>query len=156
MQSFQMPDSQKKVPESKMKEYQLKNRLGIFIFIGHFALVILVIIIHFIGWFDFPKMLASLEIIIPLFAAYTTIILKFFISTKNKNIKASKKIISPQFVFISFFLPSILMLFIATTVILKGIGLVFDSFEQFRTTLALSESVFGVYLGQVIFSLFEK
>jgi len=138
-----------------MTEVQLKNRLGVFLVGSHFFALLLVILFWLLGAFLTDEMTTSIAIIAPFFAAYTTAIIRYVIKNKNK-IKAQGRELTPIFVFFSFLTPGIFVAVVILSIFLKGFNIGISSFENFKLMLATSETIFGVYVGQLIFSLFES
>ena len=136
-----------------MTEIELKNRLGIFLIITHFAVLLLVIVLSFSGGFEFPEMTTSISLITPMFASYSAIIIKYIVRNR-KQFPPDSSAVTHSFVFIAFFLPSVFILVLMSVIILKAVSLV--SFEEFKAMIAISETIFGIYIGLVVFPLFEK
>jgi hypothetical protein len=141
-----------------MTENKLKSTLGIFLIIAHFVVILMVVVFYFLDAFLFEEMTTTLALIIPMFAVYTTAIIKSIID--NRNIEHNPTIPVPHvtnsFVFVSLVLPALFALFVLGLVTLKAFSVGFDSFEQFKILIGLAETIFGIYVGQIIGSLFDK
>lgn len=137
-----------------MKEVQLRNRVGIFLIISHFGIMLSVIGIYLAGGFLFDEMTTTIALMAPFFASYTTVIVRFVIKNKYQT-QAKSKDISGMFVFIGFLLPCLFIAAILAAIVLKALNAGFSSFEEFKTVIAIFETVFAVYVGQVVFSLFK-
>lgn len=137
-----------------MTREQLKSRIGLFLIISHFMIILLVVALFLFGGFKFEEMTTAVALIVPMFSIYTTAIIKH-ITTNSKQKKDSSEIITGEFVFITFFVPSLLIFFLISMIILKTLNVGFSDFEQFKIMLAISETVFGAYVGLVMSSLFE-
>lgn len=114
----------------------------------------LVVILFLFGGFLFEEMTTTISLIIPMFAAYTTAILKYAIKNKEQ-INVKSKELNKVFVFISYSIPSLFIVFMVSLIILKACNIGFSSFEKFKLTLVSSETMFGAYIGFIISSLFE-
>ncbi len=135
-----------------MTESQLKSRIGIFLIISHFSIIILVIILYLLGGFLFDEMTTTVALIIPMFSVYTTAIVKHIIANKNQGRSWSKSTTS-EYTFIVFLIPSLFISFLVAINFIKVFNLV--TFEQFKIMLAIGETVFGAYVGLVLSSMFE-
>ena len=140
-----------------MTEPELKNRVGIFLIIGHFGVVLTVISISLLGGFSQEEMTTTLAIIGPFFAAYTTAIIRHIIHNRHVSTRKRKaRQLTGTFVAISFALPTLFVSLLALVVVLKGFNIGINSFEYFKVLLGVLETSFGIYVGQIIFSLFER
>ena len=141
-----------------MTEDKLKSTLGIILVIAHFLVILLVIVFYFLEAFLFEEMTTTLALIIPMFAVYTTAIIKSIIDNKNTEHDPTVPLrnVTNSFVFVSLFLPVLFTLFVLALVVLKAFNVGFDKFEQFKILIGLAETIFGIYVGQIIGSLFDK
>jgi hypothetical protein len=116
---------------------------------------VFVLVAYFLGGFHFDELTTTLSIMIPLFATYTTAVLKTF----AKELDGGRRTVSPPvegpIVFLTFFLIALLACFVFTIVVLKTTNLAFENFEQFKGLLAMSEVLFGIYIGYVVGALFD-
>jgi hypothetical protein len=138
-----------------MREERLKTTLGLYIVVAHFAIILLIVAFWFSDYFLFEEMTTALALIIPMFATYTTVIIRNIIDEMHPTQRESKEV-TVAFTFISFFIPSLFTFFIAALIILKALNIGFDSFEQFKILLGLAETIFALYVGQIISKLFNK
>jgi hypothetical protein len=138
-----------------MNEVALKDRLGIFIVVSHFGLLLLAIVIWLAGGFLTDEMTTTIAIIAPFLATYTTAILKNIAESKNK-VSARGKPVTDIFVLMSFCIPGAFAMLLAAALLLKAFNVGLRSFEDFKILLGTAETIFGVYVGQLIFSLFER
>lgn len=137
-----------------MKEVQLRNRVGIFLIISHFCVILTVIGLYLAGGFLFDEMTTTIALMMPFFASFTTVIVKFVIKNKYQT-RGKSKNISGMFAFIGFLLPCLFIAVILAAIVLKALNVGFSSFEEFKTVVTIFETVFAVYVGQVVFSLFK-
>lgn len=138
-----------------MNEIALRNRLGIFLIIAHFGILLMIIVFWLLGGFLVEEMTTSVAIIAPFFAAYTTAILRYIIKEKHR-IAARGRAVTPVFTFMAFMIPSLFIVVVSGAVVMKGFNVGLRSFEDFKILLATAETIFGVYVGQLIFSLFDQ
>jgi hypothetical protein len=110
--------------------------------------------LYFWGGFLFDEMITTVYLIVPMFAVYTSAILKYFIARKHIMGTRGREV-NKAYVAITFSIPSIFVLFLTILVILKAFNIGLSNFEKFKTMLVLCESIFGVYIGLVLSDLFE-
>jgi len=137
-----------------MTESALKNKIGFLLIIANFAVIILTFVFYLIGGFLFDEMTTVVALIVPMFSVYTTAIIKNFIDNKNVT-RDSSKSVNKQYIFISWLFPSAFSIYLISVIVLKAYNVGFSSFEQFKTMLVASETIFGAYAGLVLASMFE-
>jgi hypothetical protein len=138
-----------------MTEAQLKNRLGLFIVAAHFGVLLLVIAFWLANAFLTDEMTTTVAIIVPFLAAYATAIIRYIIESRHKLSTPSEKL-TGTFVLVAFAVPSAFVFLIAAAVVLKALNVGLNTFEDFKIMLGTAETIFGVYVGMLIFSLFER
>ena len=138
-----------------MTKTQIKTRVGLFLIISHFTIVILVVILSLFGGYKFEEMTTTIALIVPMFSVYTTAIIKYIIKNSQRT-KAESDFVTKEFAFITFFIPSLFVALLAAITVLKSLNIGFKNFEQFKTMLAICETVFGAYIGLLISSLFHE
>ena len=140
-----------------MTEKKLKRHILIFMFISK-ILVVLLILFHWdTHGFSQSEAVATFALVLPLFTVYLTAMIKDAItnpykessdnSEQNRTVKSSFITLT----YISFPLYLIVILYVIT---LKPRGIFV--FSDLQTAIAGVESIFGVYIGQIVFSLFKK
>lgn len=138
-----------------MTETSLKIRLGITLIFSHFGILLLLIILFANGAFKFEDLTTVVAIIVPMFAGYTTAVISFVI--KNKVISADTSgHVTPLYATLSFMFPVAFTILIAAAILAQAFGSLFSNFEQFKQALVLIESMFAIYVGRLIFSIFER
>lgn len=137
-----------------MDELDLKNRIGIFLIVSQFVLVIIVFISYLLKGYDYDEMTTTIALMFPMLSVYTTAMVKFFISNRTGQ-PSQQQIVSKQFVFIAGFFPILFVSGLLLIIILKPLNK-FDNFEQFKGTLAMIESLFGGFTGYIMSALLEK
>ena len=138
-----------------MKESKLKSILGLLIIISHFIAILLTIFLWILGGFLFDEMTTTVALIIPLFSIYTTAIIKDVIANRVSR-PTKQKTVSPEYVFITFFIPGIFVFLLISIIILKSFNIGFEDFEQFKIMLGLLQTIFGAYMGLVLSSQFKN
>ncbi len=99
-------------------------------------------------------MTTTLALIFPIFGLYITAIIKFLITNSAKQ-STDSLTVTREFVFISFLIPLLFVLFLTSIIILKTLNTGFSTFEEFKATLSLGETALGVYVGLILSSLYE-
>lgn len=89
-----------------------------------------------------------------MFGLYITAIIKFLITNSAKQ-SADSLTVTREFVFISFLIPLLFVLFLTSIIILKTLNIGFSTFEEFKATLSLGETAFGAYVCLILSSLYE-
>jgi hypothetical protein len=138
-----------------MTDLQLRNWVGLFLVIAQFSLIAMVLILWASTRFLFEEMTTTIALLTPMFAIYTTSVVKHLISHRNQTGRPGHRV-SPAFSFISFFFPCAFVAGLAAMIWLKSRGSVFASMEQFKTALGIVQTSFAVYLGLLINSLFDS
>jgi hypothetical protein len=135
-----------------MTEVQLKSRIGIFLIMSHFFLILLIMILYLFGGFLFEEVTTTIALIFPMFSIYTTAIIKNIIANRTQRQTWSKDV-TRDYIFITFFIPSIFIVFLISIIFIKVFNI--TTFEQFKIMLGVSETVFGTYVGLVLSSMFD-
>lgn len=137
-------------------EEKFRARLSYFLVAAKFVVILWVFLV---GSFSSDQLSKTLSIIIPLFSVHISIILGFYLDQLNEKPQEEKKekraIPKPIKVF-SWLFAVMYFVFLITIITLKGLVWGGESFDTFTTYLGFGESIFGVYLGQLIVGLFKK
>ena len=137
-----------------MKNLSFKTKVGLYFVISHFLILILILVCKFMGGFSFDELTTTIGLVVPLFATYTSSIIKDIV--KNAQVTPSiEKLYSAPFRFITLFLIGLFFAYLVTIVVMKAFNYGFEDFEQFKILLGLSEAIFGAYIAQIIFSMYE-
>lgn len=136
-----------------MTENKLKNRLGLFMVTSHFGIILIIVIMRLVERFDDDTLKVALPIVLPLFASYSTAVVKNFIENRRKILDKSSPV-NTTAIFISLFIPAVFILVIFLIVLKQAIKP--TSVESFAILLGLGESVFGIYLGTIFKGLFPN
>lgn len=136
-----------------MTQQRLASFVGLFLVISHFAILVLVIASPLYG-LHAEQALELAMIIAPLFAAFSTVIIKHFIRNKAKTTDESPELSVP-FVMLSFFLPLVFVIVIIGIFLGFALDIVAMTFTQTKTVIGSLEILFGVYVGMITDSLFQ-
>jgi hypothetical protein len=138
-----------------MTEPELKNRLGLFVIASHFGVLLLVLFFWLSNNFLTEEMTTTVAIISPFLATYATAIIRYIIESRH-DLAPKGPPLTDTFVLITFAIPGVFVFVIAGAVILKAFNIGLNTFENFKIMLGTAETIFGVYVGQLIFSVFER
>lgn len=137
-----------------MNEYELRSRIGIFLIVSQFVLVTIVFISYLFGGYNFDEMTTTIALMFPMLSAYTTGIIKYFISNREQQLVSSNNVTN-QFVFITYLVPVLFVFGLGFVILIKPFN-GFGNFEQFKTVLAIIESIFGGFTGYIMSALLEE
>jgi dolichol kinase len=112
-------------------EIALQNRLGIFLVLSHFAILLMVILFWLLEAFLTEEMTTTVAIIAPFFAAYTTAIIRHVIKTRNQ-VGARGRRVTGVFAFLAFLTPVLFVVVVTTAVVLKAFNIGLTSFQNFK------------------------
>src|ERR1041384_4931145 len=108
-----------------------RTKIGLFFVVAHFTIIVYVFLCKFLGGFTFDELTTLIGLLIPLFSAYTSAVIKDIIrhnqETTEKEIKYSK-----PFRIVIIFICSLFVLFLFTVITLKAFNYGFDDFEQLK------------------------
>jgi len=119
------------------------------------GVLVLIVTFYFIGGFQFEEMTTAVALITPMFASFTTVIVKQVIAERSKRVVASPAV-NGAFVFLSFFFPALFVAYLGVITFLKAFNVKIENVEQFKGLLAVGETGFAVYIGMFIGSLFQQ
>lgn len=137
-----------------MTENKLKDEIGIFIILANLLVVGVALTLYFLGGFLFEEITTTIALIVPMFSVYTTAIIKSIIDHRNESVDSSAQV-TKSYVFIVWIFPVLFTAYLVSLVLLKSYNIGFSSFEQFKTFLIASETIFGTYVGLVLSSMFR-
>lgn len=135
-----------------MKNNKLVSILAILFIVSHFLVIFLIVLFKIIGWYGDEELKLSLPIILPLFGSFTSIIIKYILANQNKR-KISTRKKSFLFSFVCIFFPIVFLGYMI--LILLNQAYHPQTIENFSMFLGLGETVFGVYIGLLLKSLFN-
>ena len=137
-----------------MTENSLKINVGLSVVLSYFSLIILVIVLYAFGGFLFEEMTTTTALIVPMFGVYTAAIIKYILANRAMSDDKSA-IVTKAFLFISFFLPFVFIASLCSIILLKAYNIAFSNFDQFKLTLGVLQTAFGVYMGLLLTTLFD-
>ncbi|MEO6175349.1 MAG: hypothetical protein ABIP27_09380 [Flavobacterium circumlabens] len=130
-----------------------RTKIGLLFVVTHFVILVYTFICKFLGGFTFEELTTLIALLIPLFSAYTTAVVKDII--KNNQQTADPEITySRPFRFVIIFICSLFIIFLFTIITLKAFNYGFEDFEQLKLTVGVVEAIFGGYVAQLIFSIY--
>lgn len=135
-----------------MNETKLRTTVGIVIVLSHFGLLFFLLLLTVAGKFTPSELLLTLGLVLPLFAAYSTAVIRNFLASKGDDQQALP--VTSQRVFVSLLLPALAVAFLITVVAWKAFGPL--GFDDFCTLVGVTETAFGLYIGYVVKSLFPE
>lgn len=138
-----------------MNELNFKIALGAFVIFANFFTLFLVIVFYLLGGFTFDEMTTSVALIVPMFSVYTSAIVKFIYDSRYARTSRGKKLGKP-FVVFGFSIVALFATYLSAIIFAKAYNYGFGSFENFKIMLAMSEAIFGIYLGVLLTSTFPQ
>ena len=120
--------------------------------------VILFILFHWrTGGYSMSEMIATIALIVPLFTVYLTVIIKDTVKNPYQAETSDPKPrkIKSSIVTLTYLIFPLYLLVILYLISLKPRPGAF-TFENLQTAVAAIESIFGIYIGQIVFTLFKK
>jgi hypothetical protein len=141
-----------------MKFGKLKNIIALLLVGSHLGTIAWLILLWAVwGGFVFEDLTTAIGLLLPLFAGFTTAIVKEAIALAAAGADADEEKEMPwlfAFVILAFCIAFIVFLLVIVT--LKGFNKGFTSFDQFKVLLGLGESAFGIYIGLLMPTLFTR
>lgn len=139
-----------------MNEYKLKVSVGVFLILSHFLVIVLIVALKIRGGFDYEEMTTAIALIIPMFAAYSTAIIKFFIDNKDVPDEEQLSHVRKPFVFVTFLIPALFVSSLISVILLRARRIGISDAQQFKQMLGMIETVFGIYIGLLMRSMFDN
>lgn len=145
------------IPAQKkgVKEYRLKRQIFIALLVVKVFIVAYIMNLWQAGTFPLMEFLTLTGLIVPLFASYLAAIFKDITQRRHVDSPLDKRLVSRSFQW-----SALLLLFLYLVVLLVVIDLYgrgdLTEFTQLTTLIAAVEGGLGVYLGQIVFTLFKK
>ena len=139
-----------------MNKAKLKNIVSYILIPSHLIVLGIAFVLYIKGGYSFEEFTTLLLIIVPLYATYTTLIIRYL--TKDvppPTTTTTTTTLNPARTFFTIALPILLTIYFCTIIYLKAYNIGFDSFENFKGLLGVSEVIFGIYVGQFIQSLYD-
>jgi len=137
-----------------MKQYVLKSIVSAIILIGHFSIIILILVMYFRGGFKFSEATTAISVFLPITSVYTSTIIKDIIANKEIDQRTQKRY-SLGFALISCIITLMFIIYLFAIIIVKAYNLGIADFEQFKALLVLGETIFAAYVGQIVHAMFN-
>ncbi|WP_315722106.1 MULTISPECIES: hypothetical protein [unclassified Bradyrhizobium] len=137
-----------------MTENRNRITVGLFMIASHIAVFIALVAFTFAGGFSFEELTTTAGIIGPLFAGYTSAIIAFIIKHKDDRSYGQNKI-NPVYALVSCAIPALFVAAVLCLIALRAYNVGIADFDTFKTLIGVTESAFGIYVGQFIYSMFE-
>ena len=108
------------------------------------------------GWTN-DDFITVLTIILPVFTTYLSLILKEIISKRHTDSPTDARLVKRSFRVTAYFIFGTYLVVILQVLSMRVQGIInAEDMGQLSRILALTESVLGVYVGQIIYALFKK
>lgn len=137
-----------------MRETTVRAWCGLGMVFAHVAVSVVLFLFYLRGGFSFSELTTSLGILSPMFMAYTGIIVPYFARNRYLRSAPSGRSLNVPFVILTFTIPALFLAGLLGATYLKAYNLAFSTFEEYKATLLVVESVIGVYLGPLVRPLF--
>ena len=136
---------------------RLKRAITILMIVSHLLTFFWLLFLYFLGGFAFDDLTTSIALLTPLFAGFTTIIVKDAIAEAAPDAAATESRQLPwNFGFLVLAFCGSFAAYLLLIVTLKGFNVGFSTFDQFKLFLGVGETVFGVYVGYLMPTLFTQ
>lgn len=136
-----------------MNKSLFQHILGWVLILAHCAIFALIVYCNLKAGYDFSKLTTTLALIVPMFAGYTSVIVKFIIQNAQQP-SNGQVAVSWSMVMLSFFFAVIFVTAIIVVVLLRTWNVAFGDFDQFKWILGAIETAFAIYLSQIISSVY--
>jgi hypothetical protein len=136
-----------------MTDEQLKARVGVGLMLGQIAVIGAVIASYLAGGMKFEEASLAVALLTPMFAVHVTSIVRYFI--KHKTVIAAGVPLAAPYVFMALVFPAGFIAFLLLVILLRTFGVGFVNIGQLQFAFGIAQTLFGVYLGLFISSLFE-
>lgn len=138
-----------------MKEIVVKYVVAILIAVMHLLVMLSIVLLKLLNGYSVQEFTTLLGIVAPMFSGYTTSVIAFIIKDRQR-LKFESEPVTVVFAAFLFVIPVLFFLTIILLIWLKAYNIGFANFEDFKTVLLSIESIFGVFSGMLLYSLFQK
>jgi hypothetical protein len=138
-----------------MTEGSLRKNTSYGLVAAHFLLILLVFLLWAFHGFTFSEMTTTVAVLLPIFATHTTAITKYLVKNRAVVVDTNPKLVTGEFKFMALGIPTVFVLLILSLILLKAFNIAFGTFDEFKISLALCESIFGVYMTLIITALYK-
>lgn len=131
-----------------MKIDTIRILVGFGTIIWHFGLLVFVGVLASLGKFTTDEMFSLWGIIAPLFAAYTTVTVRYYLALGTESSSDFTKSIPTPTAIISIFIPNFFSAIVALGIIWKAYSSL--GFGDLVQLIGIAETLLGVYVGMVV------
>ncbi len=136
-----------------MTRHQARTLLGVGLVCAHILMLGLLLVFYLLSGFTFQEMTTTMQLIGPVFVAYVTVVLRWFLASGRR--RGSGRKASGTYLFFTLVPPCSFVLFLLVLIWAKAVNWLED-FSVFKALLALGETTFAAYLGVLMESLFNE
>lgn len=138
-----------------MTDQRLKTHIFIFMILAKIVAIFLVLFHWRTGGYSQAEAMATIAIVIPLFTVYLTVMVKDALKNPYVDQRKKGKTIKTSIVFLTYLIFPLYIMAILYFINLKPQPGPF-SFENLQTAIAGVESGFGIYIGQIVLTLYKS
>jgi hypothetical protein len=150
------PGADRKTTKTKgVKEQVLKRQIFFALMVVKVYLLGYVLMLWQAGTFPLMEFLTLVGIIVPLFATYLTVIFRDIAQHRYVDSPLENRLVRRSFQWSALLILVLYVIALQTVIDLYGQGDL-QEFSQLTASITAVEGGLGVYLGQMIFSLFKK
>ena len=135
-----------------MTTHLLRNLIGLVLVGSHFILLAIVGMLTVSNKFTVDEMFILVGILGPLFAAYTTAIIRHIL--RDEGSRKDSEEVGRAKLFISISLPICFVVLVVAGVFWKAYGPL--TFDNLIKLVAAAETAIGVYVGMIVANLFDN
>lgn len=137
-----------------MKENTFKNITSLFFIFSHFSFILYVIYVYFIERsLQKEYFTATLTVVFPTFASFTTAIITFLVQNKFK-LSFGEKRVNIIFAIVTIFISVVYVVLLFSLFISQWKNPVYV--DEYTSILAVVETLVAVYIAMIIKSIFEE
>jgi glucan phosphoethanolaminetransferase (alkaline phosphatase superfamily) len=133
----------------------LKSTLSLIVVLGHFMLLLLVVLMFFLSAFTFSELTTTIAILLPITSIYASTVIKEIIRDRNFEQQVANTKYTSSYALLSIALPLTFITYLFAIVLLKSFNIGVENFDQFKGLLVTGETIFAVYVGQIVHSMFD-
>lgn len=138
-----------------MTESRLRSLVGVFWIIAQIAVMAFAVVRYVQGYLLYDDLTTAVALILPMFAVHAAAIAKYF-SAHRTPVRRRTPEVTGTFAFLALLIPALFAIAISSILYVKSRGMAFGASEQFKYSLGLVESVFAIFLGTFLGSLFDE
>src|SRR4051812_48653891 len=121
---------------------RLKGITTILMILSHILTLFVLLGLYFSGGFAFDELTTTLALLAPLFAGFTTVIIKDSVAGALPSVvPVGTRQLPWNFAFVTLIFSGSFTVYLIAIVTLKGFNIGFATFDQFKILLGISESI---------------